>query len=96
MSPKVRDLEVSLKSRTFGIRFYRRDSWFCTEVLLIALGKVALALKAEVSRDLLNSLEAKPLAFSGLSQQVPDSVQPNRPLQLKRCATEMFLASLEN
>lgn len=80
MSPIVRDFEVSLQSRTFGIRFYLCDSWFCAEVLLIALGKVALALKAEVPRDLSNSLEAKPFAFSGLSQQIADSVQPNRPL----------------
>ena len=65
-------------------------------MLLIALEKMTLALKAEVSRDRLNSLEAKPLAFSGLSQQVADSVQPNRPLQLKRCASEMLPASLEN
>ena len=80
MGPIVRDLAVSLKLRTFGIRSYLRDSWLCAEVLLIALGKMALALKAEVPRDRLNSLEAKPLAFSGLSQQIADSVQPNRPL----------------
>jgi hypothetical protein len=58
-------------------------------------GNVALAFKPEVSRDRSNSFKAKPFPMSWLFQQVTDSVQLNRALQLMRCAFEMLFSFLE-